>query len=766
MSKKLFSISSFIVLFLTILTMTSNVSFAVTCTWYNTLGNQRWEQSQNWDYGVPGSLDRAYINMTGTNSPVISDGVSATVQRVYLGRTANGDLLVSGGKLAVTDMFYNGYSGYSGTLEITSGTIIVSNKLVFGYTSGHGYLNVKGGLVKVSGMDLPAVGGGTSHLQLDDGQFICEGPYTINAGGTGDVTEGRLLLNGNVASLSGFSGWGVPGALIFTYDSGANKTTITADPNVAPIAHQPYPANASTGISPYVVLTWLSGYSAAEHDVYFGETWEDVESADVTTIGIYKGRQDVNSYNAGSLESLQLNRTYYWRIDEVNGSTIWPGRVWSFTTDDGKARQPEPSDGAAGINREMNKLGWTAGPFSVSQDLFFGTSWNDVNDKQTPDAAGLAADANDCLIPSSFLPLEGGKTYYWRIDSNNGPLSMSKGDIWSFTTAAYNDITFFALADLHYVSVPSGNAAQTSIVDNMNALPGSDYPVSVGGGKVHIPRGVLTIGDLVDDAQDAEWVNYTADYGVNGEGRINYPVYEGYGNHDYHGGRMVALNGIINRNPLRPYVTNISANGLHYSWDWDSVHFICLNVFPGNTQGTAMTDPKYSYDFVVSDLQQNVGTSGRPVVIMHHFGYDSWGFSCWPGVDQDAFYNVIKNYNVIGIFWGHTHSSTRINWLGIDTFNVGCPGGSYRTFTVVHIKGSSMTVINYTDGTWGSGINMQKTISLPLVNSEDLQNFSSQWLQEGVSLEADLNGDGRVDYKDFGIFAGYWLKGIPAGWPL
>jgi len=45
---------------------------------------------------------------------------------------------------------------------------------------------------------------------------------------------------------------------------------------------------------------------------------------------IYHGNQDANSFTPANLEK---GRTYYWRIDEVNGCQIRKGPVWSFTTD-------------------------------------------------------------------------------------------------------------------------------------------------------------------------------------------------------------------------------------------------------------------------------------------------------------------------------------------------------------------------------------------------------------------------------------------------
>ena len=48
----------------------------------------------------------------------------------------------------------------------------------------------------------------------------------------------------------------------------------------------------------------------------------------------------------------------------------------------------------------------------------------------------------------------------------------------------------------------------------------------------------------------------------------------------------------------------------------------------------------------------------------------------------------------------------------------------------------------------------------------DLGAFCAQWLQPGPNLDADLDGDGDVDFADFSILAGYWRGQCPAGWPF
>jgi hypothetical protein len=83
-----------------------------------------------------------------------------------------------------------------------------------------------------------------------------------------------------------------------------------------------------------ITLRWLPGGSGLYHDVYFGDDEEAVSDATTESPGIYRGRQqaEMTTYDPGTLE---LDKTYYWRIDEVDvldPDGLWKGNIWSFTT--------------------------------------------------------------------------------------------------------------------------------------------------------------------------------------------------------------------------------------------------------------------------------------------------------------------------------------------------------------------------------------------------------------------------------------------------
>jgi hypothetical protein len=121
-----------------------------------------------------------------------------------------------------------------------------------------------------------------------------------------------------------------------TVDMGADEY-YSEDYNVMTFAHcrRPRCGRVSAlyvGEAPDINLVWHPGIFAVYHDVYFGTDFNEVN--DMSTSGpdpndVYKGRQSEPNYLASDLN---ICTTYYWRIDEVNDTNIWPGPVWSFTT--------------------------------------------------------------------------------------------------------------------------------------------------------------------------------------------------------------------------------------------------------------------------------------------------------------------------------------------------------------------------------------------------------------------------------------------------
>jgi len=279
------------------------------------------------------------------------------------------------------------------------------------------------------------------------------------------------------------------------------------------------------------------------------------------------------------------------------------------------------------------------------------------------------------------------------------------------------DFTFFLTGDTHYgLDLWYDNEPRNkSTIDAMNQLPGTPLPVALGG-TVDVPNGVLIAGDLTDTPIYINFFGFpfpppyyrdgfNDDYKVDGTGRLHYPVYEGYGNHDVDNTNYsYTLEGIRQRNLVRPGVTHLSENGLHYSWDWEGVHFINLNLYPGMNEASG-----YSLDFLQDDLLNYVGDSDTPIVLMHHYGMDFFGVGWWSDAERQAYANAIAGYNILGIFHGHLHGTDHYQWNGYDVFN----GSAAKdgNFLVVRVADGKLDVAAREDGNWG--FTYSKTFVVP-----------------------------------------------------
>ena len=97
-----------------------------------------------------------------------------------------------------------------------------------------------------------------------------------------------------------------------------------------PLASNPSPENASTGVSLTVNLGW-TGTAATSFDVYFGSTGSPP----------FVGNQTGTSFDCNILNT---STVYYWRIDPVNAAGTTTGEVWSFTTTSSTGAAPPIAD--------------------------------------------------------------------------------------------------------------------------------------------------------------------------------------------------------------------------------------------------------------------------------------------------------------------------------------------------------------------------------------------------------------------------------------
>jgi len=278
------------------------------------------------------------------------------------------------------------------------------------------------------------------------------------------------------------------------------------------------------------------------------------------------------------------------------------------------------------------------------------------------------------------------------------------------------NVTFISTSDSHYKAFESRdwNESNRDTIQEINRVASRRWPDKLGGEKIDSPRGVLLLGDCIDDGDKAaggkdytaeQFKTFIAHFGLDGtDGLLKFRVYETWGNHDgppigkNKKSRLSFQSELKKRNALRKaggWLANLSDNGLHYSWDWDDVHLVSLGIYPADRQSAKVRynatwhDPQGALTFLRQDLAKCVGDSGRPVVLMAHCGFDT---NWWHEDDWKAAYRAARKYNVILYLYGHTGTGVRHwapegetkKWMCIND------GQTTTGFFVIQIEGDRL----------------------------------------------------------------------------
>jgi hypothetical protein len=95
-----------------------------------------------------------------------------------------------------------------------------------------------------------------------------------------------------------------------------------------------------------------------------------------------------------------------------------------------------PADEETDVERDGTVLSWNPGAYAATHDVYFGDSFDDVNEADRDDPRGVLVSENHgatTFVPDHRLTL--GVTYYWRIDEVNAVPAdgIFKGPVWRFT---------------------------------------------------------------------------------------------------------------------------------------------------------------------------------------------------------------------------------------------------------------------------------------------------------------------------------------------
>ncbi|WEX79250.1 metallophosphoesterase [Sinorhizobium numidicum] len=262
-----------------------------------------------------------------------------------------------------------------------------------------------------------------------------------------------------------------------------------------------------------------------------------------------------------------------------------------------------------------------------------------------------------------------------------------------------------------------------------DTIDGKPSGLQSAGARIARPLGLVLGGDITDDGggqvrQPREGRQLQQFQSRYEEGRgphhIHLPVYVGLGNHDLdQDGPPPNVDWY--RRELRDYVelthrqsvfykppvpvTNYDPLSDNYSWDWGGLHLVQLQRFGGDENKGAIN----GLPWLRRDLA-SYAADGRPVALFQHYGWDPFSIEIWDSEaktfddqgqgqphwwssgERAGLLDVLKGYNIVGIFHGHEHD--RVMAYRVGEFDVFKPRAAYLGgFAVVRVTDSFMDMV-------------------------------------------------------------------------
>ena len=182
----------------------------------------------------------------------------------------------------------------------------------------------------------------------------------------------------------------------------------------------------------HVALTWDDGaavqYINGEEVSTGNVTFQDTADDTIVSIGCVSATN--NESFVGTIDEVRIYDTALTAAEIAQA--MQPGAATTSSA-------PMPPSGATDVRTDV-VLSWTRGELAASHDVYFGTSFDDVNAASTTDDRGVLASpghSGTSYDPEGLLDI--GQTYYWRVDDVNAPPNSTvfRGPIWSFMVEPY-----------------------------------------------------------------------------------------------------------------------------------------------------------------------------------------------------------------------------------------------------------------------------------------------------------------------------------------
>lgn len=291
-------------------------------------GNHLWSDPANWDIGIPDPCDNARIVEDSTQGKFcLFNGGAYQANTLFLGQNAG----VSGGV------------GENAKFEMTAGTLTLSGRIAMSIvkTSDYSVLDMSGGTIDAGGVIQLGYHPTKDNLREQVADIYLRGGTLeglnifIGTEGTVHMEEGAVLRldNNQVDEINAYIN---DGSIVSAYGTrslwnldfgvtspGYTTLTVTAD---LESAWQPNPEAGAEDVSYLTSLTWNTGDGIVSERLYFGTDFTAVQNGDVSV--------DMGLVSSPYIPATQLdlNTTYYWRIEGSDGVDTYAGNVWSFTT--------------------------------------------------------------------------------------------------------------------------------------------------------------------------------------------------------------------------------------------------------------------------------------------------------------------------------------------------------------------------------------------------------------------------------------------------
>ncbi|MBN2183330.1 MAG: LamG domain-containing protein [Sedimentisphaerales bacterium] len=212
-----------------------------------------------------------------------------------------------------------------------------------------------------------------------------------------------------------------PMRFAITTDGGAGELVVDDDSTLpSGWHHVAVTINADIG----AVSLYLDGEEVASN------TEVSLKPSDLgETTNNWLGRSQTadDAYYMGALDDFRIYN-YVLTVDGIkNAMRGDPLLAWN----------PTPENGSTPDAEGASPMSWTPGDNAAQHDVYFGTDQEAVEQADASDTSGIYRGRQD---PNSYTPpeeLQWSTTYYWRIDEYNNDQTISKGNVWNFTTLDY-----------------------------------------------------------------------------------------------------------------------------------------------------------------------------------------------------------------------------------------------------------------------------------------------------------------------------------------